>query len=43
MTIAEEVLLPAYRDDTGRPLVGSVELDAAVAGAVLARSRRPSR
>ncbi|MCC5580391.1 GPP34 family phosphoprotein [Microtetraspora sp. AC03309] len=35
-TIAEEVLLLAYREDTGKPQIGSVELDAAVAGAVLA-------
>lgn len=36
MTIAEEVLPLACRDDTGTPLIGSVELDAALAGAVLA-------
>ncbi|GLX02208.1 hypothetical protein Misp02_62940 [Microtetraspora sp. NBRC 16547] len=36
MTIAEEVLLLAYREDTGKPQIGSVELDAAVAGAILA-------
>ncbi|MFF3670909.1 GOLPH3/VPS74 family protein [Microtetraspora malaysiensis] len=36
MTIAEEILLLAYREDTGKPQIGSIELDAAVAGAVLA-------
>ncbi|WP_249346097.1 GPP34 family phosphoprotein [Microbispora sp. H11081] len=34
--IAEEVLLLAYREDTGKPVIGSVELDCAVAGALLA-------
>lgn len=36
LTIADEVLLLAYREDTGKPIVGSVELDCALAGAVLA-------
>lgn len=36
MTIAEEVLPLACRDDTGTPLIGSAGLDAALAGAVLA-------
>jgi hypothetical protein len=36
VTIAEEVLLLAYQPDTGRSQIGSAELDAAVAGAVLA-------
>lgn len=36
ITIAEEVLLLGYREDTGRPLVGQAELDSALAGAVLA-------
>ncbi|WP_327048876.1 GPP34 family phosphoprotein [Microbispora sp. NBC_01189] len=36
LTIAEEVLLLAYREDTGKPVIGSVELDAALAGAVVA-------
>ncbi|MFF4771853.1 GOLPH3/VPS74 family protein [Microtetraspora fusca] len=36
MTIAEEILLLAYREDTGKPQIGSIELDAAIGGAVLA-------
>ncbi|MEU9891413.1 GPP34 family phosphoprotein [Sphaerisporangium sp. NPDC051011] len=36
VTIAEELLLLAYRDDTGKPLIGSTELDAGLAGALLA-------
>ncbi|GGO00628.1 hypothetical protein GCM10011574_07590 [Microbispora bryophytorum] len=36
LTIAEEVLLLAYREDTGKPIIGSVELDCALAGALLA-------
>lgn len=36
LTIAEELLLLGYHDETGRPQAGSVELDAAVAGALLA-------
>ncbi|MBX6381958.1 MAG: GPP34 family phosphoprotein [Microbispora sp.] len=36
LTIAEEVLLLAYREDTGTPIIGSVELDCALAGALLA-------
>ncbi|GII77675.1 hypothetical protein Sru01_26570 [Sphaerisporangium rufum] len=36
MTIAEELVLLAYREDTGRPLIGSGELDAALGGAMLA-------
>ncbi|MEZ0073730.1 GPP34 family phosphoprotein [Planotetraspora sp. GP83] len=36
ITIAEEVLLLAYRDDTGKPQIGSTELDAALAGAIVA-------
>ncbi|WP_182905061.1 GPP34 family phosphoprotein [Microbispora sp. H13382] len=36
LTIAEEVLLLAYREDTGKPMIGSLELDCALAGALLA-------
>jgi hypothetical protein len=36
VSMAEELLLLAYREDTGRPWIGSVELDAAVAGTLLA-------
>ncbi|WP_432928103.1 GOLPH3/VPS74 family protein [Microbispora sp. CA-135349] len=36
LTIAEEVLLLAYREDTGKPVIGSVELDCALGGALLA-------
>lgn len=36
MTIAEELLLLAYSDDKGRPLVSTAYLDPAVAGALLA-------
>jgi hypothetical protein len=36
LTIAEEVLLLAYREDTGKPIIGSMELDCALAGALLA-------
>ncbi|MEU6412614.1 GPP34 family phosphoprotein [Microbispora sp. NPDC046933] len=36
LTIAEEVLLLAYREDTGKPVIGPVELDCALAGALLA-------
>ncbi|MGW5266213.1 GOLPH3/VPS74 family protein [Microbispora sp. NPDC004025] len=36
LTIAEEVLLLAYREDTGKPIIGSIELDCALAGALLA-------
>ncbi|GGO13217.1 hypothetical protein GCM10010116_26630 [Microbispora rosea subsp. aerata] len=36
LTIAEEVLLLGYREDTGKPIIGSVELDCALAGALLA-------
>lgn len=36
LTIAEEVVLLAYREDTGKPIIGSVELDCALAGALLA-------
>ncbi len=36
LTIAEDVLLLAYQEDTGKPLVSSTELDAALGGAILA-------
>lgn len=36
LLLAEEILLLAYRDDTGKPLAQAVELDCALAGAVLA-------
>lgn len=35
MTIAEELLLLAYRESTGKPMIGHHELDPAVAGALL--------
>ncbi|RBQ21243.1 GPP34 family phosphoprotein [Spongiactinospora rosea] len=36
VTIAEELLLLAHRGADGRPLIGSTELDAGIAGALLA-------
>ncbi|TDE55628.1 GPP34 family phosphoprotein [Nonomuraea mesophila] len=36
VTIAEEFLLLAYRDDKGTPLIDSTRLDSALAGALLA-------
>ncbi|TDD12726.1 GPP34 family phosphoprotein [Nonomuraea deserti] len=36
VTIAEEFLLLAYRDDKGTPLINSTQLDSALAGALLA-------
>ncbi|WP_431897328.1 GOLPH3/VPS74 family protein [Nonomuraea sp. bgisy101] len=36
VTIAEEILLLAYREEDGRQLIGSTELGAALGGAVLA-------
>ncbi|MCK2214388.1 GPP34 family phosphoprotein [Actinomadura sp. ATCC 31491] len=36
VTIAEELLLLAYSEDEGKPLVGAVQLDPALAGALLA-------
>ncbi|GII63445.1 hypothetical protein Skr01_35300 [Sphaerisporangium krabiense] len=36
VTIAEELLLLAYREDTGKPLVPTTALDAGLAGALLA-------
>ncbi|MEU7899793.1 GPP34 family phosphoprotein [Nonomuraea sp. NPDC049152] len=36
VTIAEEVLLLAYREEDGKPLIGTTELGAALGGAVLA-------
>jgi hypothetical protein len=36
LTIAEEILLLAYREDTGKSKIGSIELESALGGAVLA-------
>jgi hypothetical protein len=36
VTIAEEVLLLAHEETTGKPLVNSIQLDVAVGGAILA-------
>lgn len=35
MTVAEEFLLLAYRDDTGKPRIGGTQLNAALAGAAI--------
>lgn len=35
MTVAEEFLLLAYRNDTGKPRIGGTELNAALAGAAI--------
>ncbi|MBF6175980.1 GOLPH3/VPS74 family protein [Nocardia blacklockiae] len=35
MTVAEDLLLLAYRNDTGRPRVGGTQLNAALAGAAI--------